>query len=60
MEGKLNNPVTVHLDDKLYKFVKLTVEHTGTDLSAVIRLALHKEYDEKMRDLNVFQPMLDK
>ena len=59
MTDKLNNPVTVHLDDKLYKFVKLTVEHTGTDLSAVIRLALHKEYDEKMRDLSVFQPLLE-
>ena len=59
MEGKLNNPVTVHLDDKLYKFVKLTCEHTGTDLSAVIRLALNKEYKQKMRDLNVFQPLLE-
>ena len=59
MEGKLKNPVTVHLDDKLYKFVKLTGEHTGTDLSAVIRLALNNEYKKKMRDLNVFQPLLD-
>jgi hypothetical protein len=28
-------------------------------LSAVIRLALNKEYKKKMRDLNVFQPLLD-
>ena len=59
MTDKLTNPVTVHLDDKLYKFVKLTVEHTGTDLSAVIRLALQDKYNEKMRDLNVFQPLLE-
>lgn len=59
MTEKLTNPVTVHLDDKLYKFVKLTVEHTGTDLSAVIRLALQDKYNEKMRDLNLYQPLLD-
>jgi hypothetical protein len=59
MEGKLNNPVTVHLDDKLYRFVKLTGEHTGTDLSSVIRLALSKEYKQKMRDLTLFQTLLD-
>jgi len=59
MTDKLTNPVTVHLDDKLYKFVKLTVEHTGTDLSAVIRLALQDKYNEKMRDLNLYQPLLD-
>ena len=59
MTDKLTNPVTVHLDDKLYKFVKLTVEHTGTDLSAVIRLALQDKYDEKMRDLNLYQPLLE-
>jgi hypothetical protein len=59
MEGKLNNPVTVHLDDKLYKFVKLSGEHTGTDLSSVIRLALSKEYKQKMRDLTLFQTLLD-
>tara|TARA_R110002096_G_scaffold319785_1_gene513957 strand:+ start:400 stop:582 length:183 start_codon:yes stop_codon:yes gene_type:complete len=58
MTEKLTNPVTVHLDDKLYKFVKLTVEHTGTDLSAVIRLALQDKYNEKMRDLNLYQPLL--
>jgi len=44
MEGKLNNPVTVHLDDKLYRFVKLTGEHTGTDLSSVIRVSVCKTY----------------
>lgn len=59
MPDKLTNPVTVHLDDKLYRFVKLTVEHTGTDLSAVIRLALLDKYNEKMRDLNVYQPLLE-
>jgi|TARA_R110000796_G_scaffold34269_2_gene88627 hypothetical protein len=59
MTDKLTNPVTVHLDDKLYKFVKLTVEHTGTDLSAVIRLALQDKYNEKMRDLNLYQPLLE-
>jgi|TARA_B110000090_G_scaffold115499_1_gene128761 hypothetical protein len=59
MTEKLTNPVTVHLDDKLYKFVKLTVEHTGTDLSAVIRLALQDKYNEKMRDLNLYQPLLE-
>tara|TARA_B100000787_G_scaffold39581_1_gene28132 strand:- start:256 stop:438 length:183 start_codon:yes stop_codon:yes gene_type:complete len=59
MTDKLTNPVTAHLDDKLYRFVKLTAEHTGTDLSAVIRLALLDKYNEKMRDLNVFQPLLE-
>ena len=59
MTEKLTNPVTAHLDDKLYKFAKLTAEHTGTDLSAVMRTALQKEYDEKMRDLNVFNSLLE-
>ena len=59
MTDKLTNPVTAHLDDKLYRFVKLTAEHTGTDLSAVIRLALLDKYNEKMRDLNLYQPLLE-
>jgi hypothetical protein len=56
---KLTNPVTTHLDDVLYKFVKLSALHTGTDISSVIRLALMKVYEEKMVDMRVFESMLD-
>lgn len=58
MTDKLTNPVSSTLDDAVYTFIKLTALHTGTDNSAVIRGFLVAAYEEKMRDLNVYQPLL--
>ena len=58
MSDKLSNPVVTHLDDKLFRFLKLTAEHTDTDISKVIRLFLTVAYEAKMDELNVFDELL--
>jgi len=59
MPDKLTNPVTTHLDDALYRFVKLKALSDGTDISAVMRFALDQLYNNQMREVKIFQSMLE-
>ena len=59
MTDKLSNPVSSTLCDKGYAFLKLRAEHTNTDPSNVIRDLIMNAYDEQMREVNVYQPLLE-
>ena len=56
---KLTNPISSTLSDKGYAFLKLRALHTDTDPSNVIRDLIMAAYDEQMREVNVYQPLLE-
>lgn len=59
MSDKLTNPISSTLSDSGYAFLKLRALHTSTDTSNVIRDLIMAAYEEKMREVNVYQPLLE-